>query len=96
MSSGTVAGKDPKLFGRVGEETDPAVTGEPVLAGLGAVAGRVEPALENAVSELAGVALGAVTFAEIRAGRTRIVVLPRVPTTGLLARVGVRALSPVM
>lgn len=78
------------------EETDSPLAARAVLARLSPVTGRVEPALENSMSELARVAFLAVTFSEIGAGRTRIVELPRVAAPGLLSRVGERTVSPVM
>ncbi|POO00587.1 hypothetical protein TorRG33x02_036610 [Trema orientale] len=48
------------------------------------------------MSELARVALLTMTLSEIGASRARIVVLPRVPPPGLLTRVSVRTLGPVM
>ena len=96
MSPGAVTWQHPQLLRRVGEEADAAVTGEPVLAWLGPVTRRVEPALKNTMSKLAGVAFGAAALAEVGAGRTRVVVLPRVAAAGLLARMSIWALGPVM
>lgn len=78
------------------EETNPAGAIQSILAWLSPISGRVKPTLEDTMSKLARVALFAPTFAIIGAGRSRIVVLSRVTSFGLLPRMGVRALGPVM
>lgn len=88
--------QDAELVRRVGEEAHAPLAVHAVLARLRAVAGRVEPALEDAVGELAGVAPVAVATAEIGAGVAGVVELPRVAAAGLLPRVGERALRPVV
>lgn len=88
--------EEAELGGRVGEEADAAATGKPVLARLGPVPRRVEPALENAVSELAGVAAATRALAEVRAGGAGVVVAAGVAAAGLLAGVRERALRPVV
>ena len=89
-------GQHPQLVRGVGEEADPAAAGGAVLAGLGAVARRVEPALEDAVREVAVVAALAPALAEVRAGGAGVVVLARVAAAGLLPRVREGALGPVV
>ena len=51
----------------MGEEAHAAVALQPVLAELRAVAGRVQPALENAVREAAVVAAAARALAQVGA-----------------------------
>nr|ACL54192.1 unknown [Zea mays] len=86
----------PQLVRGVREEADAAAAGRAVLAGLGAVARRVEPALEDAVREVAGVAAPAPALAEVRAGGARVVVPARVAPPRLLPRVREGALGPVV
>ena len=80
----------------MGEEAHAPEAVGPVLARLGSVPGRVEPALEHAVRVLARVALPTVSLAKVGATRTRIVVLPRVTPAGLFTGMGVRTVSPVV
>lgn len=89
-------GEDAELLRRVCEEADAAAAGGAVFAWLSPVPRRVEPALENPVSELARVASLAAPLAKLRARRARVVELPRVTPSGLLARVRVWALGPVV
>lgn len=91
-----VAGEDAELARGVGEEADLALAVLAVLAGLGAVAGGVEPALEDAVGELAGVAAGAAAATVVGADGAGVVVAAGVAAAGLLARVGEGAVGPVM
>mmetsp|Transcript_4924 Transcript_4924/g.14740 ORF Transcript_4924/g.14740 Transcript_4924/m.14740 type:complete len:281 (+) Transcript_4924:2211-3053(+) len=86
----------PQLLVVVGEEAHGPVAARPVRAHLRPVPRGVEPALEHAVGVLAGVAPLARPLPVVRAGLRRVRVLPRVPPPGLLARVGERALGPVM
>lgn len=68
----------------------------PIFACLCSVPCRVEPALKNAVSELAAVATATPSTAILRAHRPGVVVPPRVAATGLFARVGKGAVGPVV
>lgn len=92
----TLLRKNPELFRRVSEETHSPAASRPILARLSTVTGWMEPALEDAMGKLACVALLAVPFAELRAGRTGVVKLPGIPTACLLAWVSVRTFGPVM
>jgi len=96
MTPRTLLGQDPELLRRVSEKADSAATTRAVLAWLSPVASRVEPALEDSVSELARVTLTATPSAELGAGRAGVVVLPWIPPASLLARMGVRTLCPVV
>jgi hypothetical protein len=94
--AGLLRRQDAELVRRVREEADAAAAGGAVLAGLRPVARRVEPALEHAVRELARVAALAPALAEVRARGAGVVVPPRVAAAGLLPRVRVRAVRPVV
>lgn len=96
MSPRTLLGQDPELLRRVSEKADSAATARAVFAWLSPVASRVEPALEDSVSELARVALPATPSSELGAGRAGVVVLAWVPPASLLARMCVRTLRPVV
>ncbi|RCV25056.1 hypothetical protein SETIT_5G135800v2 [Setaria italica] len=85
--AGLLRREDAELVRCVGEEAHPTAAGGAVLAGLGAVSRRVEPALEDSVRELAGVPALAPALAEVRAGGAGVVVLARVPAARLLPRV---------
>lgn len=85
-----------KLISSVSEEAHSAAAKGSVLARLRPVTRRVEPAFEDAVSEVAGVAFVAVSFAVVRAGCGGVVVLARVSAAGFLAGVGVGAVCPVV
>jgi len=72
-----------------------AATGA-VLARLRAVARGVQPALEDAVRELARVTFLAAPLAELRTRRAGVVELARVAAARLLAGMRVRTLGPVV
>jgi hypothetical protein len=88
--------QDTKLFRCVSKEADSTATTQTVLAWLSPITSRVEPALENSVSELTGIALLAVSFTKIRACSAGVVVLPGIPTASLLTGMGKGTLCPVM
>lgn len=85
-----------QLVGGVGEETDLALAERSGIACARAVPGRVEPVLEDAVSELAELALVARAGPERWANDGAVTVLAGVAARGPLALVSVRALSPVV
>lgn len=78
------------------EEADLALAELTRIARAGAVPGGVQPVLEHAVGEFAGVAFLAPTVTERRADDGGVVVLTGVSPLSLLAAVGVRALRPVV
>lgn len=78
------------------EEADSAAAAEAVLARLGPVTTRVEPALKDAMGELTGISFLAVSFSELGAGGAGVVVLPGISSAGLLPGVSEGALRPVM
>lgn len=80
----------------VSEEADSSAASGSVLAELGPVTGGVEPAFEDAVSEVAGVTSVADSIAKLRARGAGIVVLVRVSPASLLAGMGVGTLCPVV
>lgn len=95
--SGGLRRQEAKLARGVGEEANLALAIAAVLTGLGAVPGRVEPALKHPVGELAVVAAAAHAAApELGAHGAGVVVPPGVPPAGLLAGVGERAVGPVV
>ena len=92
-----IQGQNPQLARRVREETHLPLAALAVFACLGSVPSRVQPALENPVRELARIAAAAHTVAAILwANGAGVVVPPRVAAARLLARVGKRAVGPVV
>jgi hypothetical protein len=86
-----------ELVGLVREEADAARASHLVLAEAGAVLRRVEPALEDAMRVLAGIALAAGPgLAEVGAGHAGVGVAARVVAARILARVHEGALDPVV
>lgn len=79
------------------EEAHAAEARGSVLAGLRPITRRVEPGLEHAMGVLTALAAStSAASAEVRAGGAGVMEPPRVATTGLLARVSVGTLGPVM
>lgn len=78
------------------EETNLSLTILPIFASLGSVPRRVEPTLENSVSEFAVIATCAVPSPEIGADGAGVVVSAGVPAAGLFTRVSERAVGPVV
>lgn len=85
-----------ELLRRVRKEAHAPSAVRPILAHPGAVLHGVEPPLENAVRELAHVALGARVSPEGEAREAAVRVLPRVAPPRALARVDEGARSPVV
>lgn len=88
--------KNAELARGVSEETHLALAVLTVFTGLGSIPGWVEPALEHAVGELAAIATATPAAAVLRANLAGVVESPGVTPAGLLARVGERAVSPVV
>jgi hypothetical protein len=80
----------------VSEEANTAAATGSVLTDLGSVTRGMEPAFEDAVSEVTRVASVAVSFPIIRAGSAGVVVLSRVSAASLLAGMGVGTFSPIV
>lgn len=89
-------GVGPQLVWCVGKETNLTLAEHASIACTRAVLGGVQPVLEYAVSELAGVAPLAFPVAEGRAGDGGVEELARVPALSLLTTVGVGALRPIV
>lgn len=68
----------------------------PILACFGSIPRRVQPALKHAVSELAAITTAAPAAAVLRTHSPGVVIPPRVPAPGLLARMCERTVGPVV
>lgn len=85
-----------KLLRRMGKETHTSAAVYSVLTRLRTVATRVEPALENTVSELATVAFLTVSFSELRTCGPGVTVPPGISPAGFLCRMSVRTVGPIV
>jgi len=89
--------KNTQLTWRVSEEADLPLTILAVLASLGPIPGRVQPALKHTMSKLAVVPTRTRPGPPVlRTDSAGIVVATRVTATSLLARVGKWAVGPVV
>lgn len=88
--------QDPKLTRRVGKETHLPLAILPVLAGLGPIPGRMKPALENPVRELTLIPFSTRASPVLGTHRPGVMILPRITSPRLLARMSEGAVGPVV